>query len=253
MPDLPLLGWLILGLSAFVIGVAKTSIGGMGALAVAGFAMFLPAKESTAAVLLLLLVGDVVAVSTYRRSADWGLLRRLLPAVLPGIALGALLMRVVDNRAMTLVIAGCILAAVALQVWMRQRPGALAAPTRSEPAAVWTVGAGVAAGFTTMVANAAGPVTSLYLLAARVDKLRFVGTSAWFYLLVNAAKVPFSAALGLFPATTLTLTLTLMPVVLLGTVAGRWLLHRLDQRSFERWTLAASLVAGTLLLVRAAF
>lgn len=251
IPDLPLLGWVVLAASAFVIGVAKTSIGGMGALAVAGFAMFLPAKESTAAVLLLLLVGDVVAVTTHRRSADWRMLRRLLPAVLPGIALGAALMRVIDNRTMTLVIAACILGAVALQLWMRQRAVAHPEPPRSEPATSATIGAGVAAGFTTMVANAAGPVTSLYLLAARVDKMRFVGTSAWFYLLVNTSKVPFSAALGLFPATTLSLTLILMPVVLVGTAAGRWLLKRMDQRSFERWTLAASLFAGAALLLRA--
>lgn len=248
IPELSVVGWLVLALSAVVIGMAKTSIGGMGALAVAGFAMFLPAKESTAAVLLLLLVGDVVAVSLYRKSADWKLLRRLLPAVLPGIALGAALMRVINNQAMTLLIAACILVAVAIQVAMRRRMSE--ASTTKEPPTVATIGAGVAAGFTTMVANAAGPVTSLYLLAARVDKMRFVGTSAWFYLLVNLAKVPFSGALGLFPATTLSLTLILTPVVLLGAAAGRWLLRRLDQRYFEALTLAASLFAGVALLVR---
>lgn len=248
IPDLSLVGWLVLALSAFVIGVAKTSIGGMGALAVAGFAMFLPAKESTAAVLLLLLVGDVVAVALYRKSADWKLLRRLLPAVLPGIVLGAVLMGMVNNQVMTLLIAACILIAVAIQVAMRRRVGE--ATPGTEPPTIATIGAGIAAGFTTMVANAAGPVTALYLLAARVDKMRFVGTSAWFYLLVNLAKTPFSGALGLFPATTLSLTLILTPVVLLGAAAGRVLLRRLDQRYFEGLTLAASLFAGIALLVR---
>jgi hypothetical protein len=60
------------------------------------------------------------------------------------------------------------------------------------------VAAGVAAGFTTMTANAAGAVMTLYLLAMRVEKLRFIGTSAWFFLIVNVSKVPFSAGLGLF-------------------------------------------------------
>lgn len=248
--DLAPLAWLVLATSALVIGVAKTSIGGMGALAVAGFAVFLPTKESTAAVLILLIVGDVIAVATYRRSADWAMLRRLLPAVLPGIVLGALLINVVDDRTMTLVIAGSILAALALQVALRRRPSA-ALPPATHPHLAATIGAGAAAGFTTMVANAAGPVMAIYLLAARVDKARFVGTNAWFFLLVNVSKVPFSAGLGLFPASTLTLTLVLAPVVLVGTILGRRLLRAVDQRLFERLTTAASLVAAVVLLVRA--
>ncbi|WP_234417427.1 sulfite exporter TauE/SafE family protein [Miniimonas sp. S16] len=246
--DFPTIGWIVLALSALVVGIAKTSIGGMGALAVAGFALFIPAKESTAAVLLVLIIGDVVAVSTYRRSADWAMLRRLLPAVLPGIVLGALLMLVVDDTTMTIVIGLSILAALALQLALRHRP---APPPDVEPHLAATVGAGVAAGFTTMVANAADPVMALYLLAARVDKMRFVGTNAWFFLLVNVAKLPFSAGLGLLPASTLVLTAVLAPTVLVDTWLGRRLLRRLSQQMFEGLTLAASLVAAIVLLASA--
>lgn len=248
--DLTLLAWVVLAASALVVGIAKTSIGGMGALAVGGFALVMPAKESTAAVLLLLIIGDVVAVTAYRRNADWAMLRRLLPAVVPGIVLGALLMTVVDDHTMTLVIAGCILAALALQIAMRRRPTA-GLPPSGHPHLSATIAAGSAAGFTTMVANAAGPVMALYLLAARVDKARFVGTNAWFFLLVNLAKLPFSAGPGLLPTSTLTLTLVLAPVVLVGTWFGRRLLRVIDQRLFERLTMAAAGVAAALLLVRA--
>ncbi|PWD52534.1 sulfite exporter TauE/SafE family protein [Serinibacter arcticus] len=246
-----MLGWLVLGVSALVVGIAKTSIGGVAALPVAGFATFLPAKESTAAVLLLLIVGDVIAVRLYRRGADWAMLRRLLPAVLPGIVLGALLINVVDDRTMTLVIAGCILAALSVQLWLRLRPAA-ALPNPGHPHLAATIGAGTAAGFTTMVANAAGPVMAVYLLAARVDKLRFVGTNAWFFLLVNVSKVPFSAGLGLFPPATLQLTLVLVPVVLVGAWIGRRVLRAVDQRLFELLTVTAALVAAAALLTRAA-
>ncbi len=248
--DLTALGWIVLSISALVIGISKTSVGGMGALAVAGFAMFLPAKESTAAVLLLLIIGDVVAVSIYRRSADWALLRRLLPAVVPGIALGALLIALVNNQVLTLVIGFSILIALALQILLRRRPTAQLT-TSTQPHLAASIGAGTAAGFTTMVANAAGPIMALYLLAARVDKLRFVGTNAWFFLLVNLCKVPFSAGLGLFPASTWILTLFLAPVVLAGTWIGRKLLRVVGQSLFEKLTLAAAAVAAALLLVRA--
>jgi hypothetical protein len=108
----------------------------------------------------------------------------------------------------------------------------------------------VAAGFATMTANAAGAVTTLYLLAMRVDKLRFIGTNAWFFLLVNLAKTPFSAALGLFPASTLALTASLAPVVLVGTWVGLQITRRIGQLSFERASLSASAIAGLALLVR---
>lgn len=258
--EIPPIGWLVLGLSALVIGVAKASIGGVAALSVAGFALFIPTRESTAAVLILLLVGDLVAVGLYRRSADLAMLRRLLPSVLPGIVLGALLINVVDDRTLTIVIALCILAALGVQLWLRRRPappaadasGATGLPPAGSPHLAATLGAGAAAGFATMIANAAGPVMAAYLLAARVDKARFVGTNAWFFLLVNAAKVPFSAGLGLFPPSTLQLTLVLVPVVLLGAWFGRKLLRAIDQRRFELLTASASLVAAAALLARAA-
>lgn len=252
--EFSMLGWVVLGVSALAVGIAKTSIGGLGALAVAGFALFIPARESTAAVLLVLIIGDLVAVALYRRSADWAMLRRLLPAVLPGIILGAIIMAFIDDRAMTLLIAGCILVALGIQIVMRHRQGptvtgeAHAGPVAPHVSA--TIGTGLAAGFTTMVANAAGPVMALYLLAVRADKMRFVGTTAWYFLIVNVAKVPFSAGLGLLTTTTLWLTLALAPAVLVGTWLGRTFLRRLPQHRFEHLTLAASLLAGVLLLVR---
>lgn len=256
--EFSLLGWIVLASAALAVGIAKTSIGGLGALAVAGFAMFIPARESTAAVLLILIIGDLVAVGLYRRSADWSMLRRLLPAVLPGIAAGAVVMAFIDDRTMTVLIAVCILVAFGIQIVMRRRkarapaagPAAANVPGRPHRAA--TVGTGLAAGFTTMVANAAGPVMALYLLAIRAEKMRFVGTNAWYFLIVNVAKVPFSAGLGLMSTQTLWLTLALAPAVLVGTWLGRRLLGVLPQRRFEQLTLTASLLAGVVLLARAA-
>jgi len=248
---------LMLAVAAFVIGVSKTSVGGFASLAVSVFALALPAKESTAAVLLLLIVGDLMGVYRYRRSCDWTLLVRLLPAVLPGIALGAVFMaKIDDDRLMRHSIGGVIAVMVVLQIILRitkARSGTATVGARgdegrtSTPAALT---AGVAAGFATMTANAAAPVMTLYFLAERVDKLRFIGTNAWFFLLVNVSKVPFSAAMGLFPATTLTLTVLLTPVVLVGTMFGMGIARRLSQTQFENVALAASLVAVSLLLLR---
>lgn len=260
-------GWELglVGLAALVIGISKTSVGGFAAMAVAVFATVLPAKESTAAVLLLLITGDVVAVARYRRAADWGLLRRLLPSVLPGVAVGAVFLWAVSDLALRRTIGGLIAAMVLVQVWARwrtRRAAGEAAAARAEGGAdvgtevgraehpLVAVAAGIAAGFTTMTANAAGAVMTLYLLAMRVEKLRFIGTSAWFFLIVNVSKVPFSAGLGLFRPESLRLVAALVPAVLVGTWLGVLLIRRLSQVTFERVALAGSALAAVALLVR---
>lgn len=63
-------------------------------IAAALFALMLPAKESTGVMLALLLIGDAIALWAYRRDANTAILRRLVPSVLAGVGLGALLLAV---------------------------------------------------------------------------------------------------------------------------------------------------------------
>ncbi|WP_255424983.1 sulfite exporter TauE/SafE family protein [Nostocoides sp. HKS02] len=108
---------------------------------------------------------------------------------------------------------------------------------------------GLAAGFTTMTANAAGAVMTLYLVARGVDKRRFLGTNAVFFLGVNLCKLPFSAGLGLFSGATLVRSLALAPAVLLGTWVGLRTAQRLSQAHFDRAVLVATLVSAAVLIV----
>ena len=237
--------WVVLALAAFVVGFSKTSIGGMGAFAVALFALVMPTRESTAAVLLVLIVGDVVAVVRYRGHADWRLIRGLLPSVLPGIVAGALVLAVVDDTTLRRLIGVILLVLVGLQLLLR----------RGEPPR-WVAGrlgghaAGAAAGFATMTANVAGAVMTVFLVSRRVDKLRFVATGAWFFFVVNLSKVPFSAALGLFETRMFVEALLLVPAVMAGAAGGIALVRRLDQRWFEIAVLSGSVVSAAALLVR---
>ncbi len=244
-------GFGIMALAAVVIGISKTSVGGFAALAVAAFALVMPAKESTAAVLLLLIIGDVVAVARYWHNCNWALLRRLFPSVLPGVALGAWFMSLVDDVLLRRSIGVLLTISVLMQLWLRARgrQGGEGHEVK-HPNLAASIAAGSAAGFTTMTANAAGPVMTLYLLEARVDKKAFVGTNAWFFLLVNLSKTPFSAALGLFPASTLSLTLWLAPFVLLGTWVGMRIVHRVNQAQFDALALLASVIAAVTLVLR---
>jgi uncharacterized membrane protein YfcA len=91
---------------------------------------------------------------------------------------------------------------------------------------------GLLAGITTMMANAAGPVMAIYLLAMQLPKTEFVGTGAWFFFVINWLKVPFSVNLDLITAQTIKFNLTMLPLIVVGAVAGILILKRIPQKAF---------------------
>jgi uncharacterized protein len=237
------LDWTVLVSAAILVGFAKTAIGGIGAIATALFATVLPARESTGALLPLLLAGDVVAVATYRRHADWPMLLRLFPSVAAGIVVGAGFVAEVDDEAMRRTIGVLLLLLVATTLLQRARRTPMIVTGRAASLAF-----GLMAGFTTMVANAAGPVMSIYLLATGISMMGFLGTGAWFYLVVNLFKLPFSLGLGLIDLGSLRLDAMLLPALLAGAVIGRLVVSRLDQGLFEVLVLVSTVVASVNLL-----
>ncbi len=237
-----------LAVGALLVGFAKTGIGGVGAISVAIFAAVLPARESTGALLPLLLVGDLVAVRAYRQHADWRVLVRLFPFVALGVLAGAVFVAGVDDTVMRRTIGALLLALIAVHVWQRRR--AVKEPDEGvhRRSRTTTVGFGLLAGFATMVANAGGAAMSLYLLSAGMGILGFLGTGAWFFFVVNAFKVPFSVGLGLLDGDTLVLCALLAPAVLLGAVAGRAAIKRIDRARFEQLVVFFTVVSSINLL-----
>jgi uncharacterized membrane protein YfcA len=251
--------WALVVLGAFLVGVAKTGIAGFGILFVAVFANVIPARQATGFVLPLLVFGDLVAVASYRRHAVWRHLWRLFPWTALGVILGTLALGRLDDAATRRLIGGIVVAMFVLHVWRKWSASAKVADAgrvRAEPdewaatAPPWfALTAGVLAGFTTLVANAAGPVMILYLLAMRLPKMEFLGTGAVFFLCLNLFKVPFMAGLGMITTGSLLTNLMLAPAVLAGALAGRWIIHRVNQQWFELTALTLTFAAGLKLLL----
>ncbi|WP_194420729.1 sulfite exporter TauE/SafE family protein [Microbacterium abyssi] len=239
--------WAALGIAALTVGLAKTAIPGGGILPVAIFATVLPARTSTAALLLLLIVGDVFALIAYRRHAHWPTLLRLAPAVLVGLLAGFAFLAIGDDALVRRAIAVILLAMIAVTLWRRWRQRRQdATPTAHGLVAASAYGG--FAGFTTMVANAAGPVMSMYFLAMRTPVQVFLGTSAWFFAIVNVFKVPFLAGIGLFDAEVLLMDAVLVPLVVAGAFAGLWLARRMKQQVFDRIVIGLTIVGAVYLL-----
>ncbi|MFI9584296.1 sulfite exporter TauE/SafE family protein [Streptomyces sp. NPDC052236] len=246
-----------LAAAAALVGFSKTAVSGANTVSLAIFAAVLPARESTGVLLPLLIVGDVFAVLIYRRHAHWPTLLRLFPAVVAGVLVGAVFMLWADDDAVRTSIGAILLLMSAVTMWGR-RPGAaepLAAP--QDQGDEGGVGGGrlkarsygVLGGFTTMVANAGGPVMSLYLISTGFRKLGFLGTAAWFFLIVNTSKVPFSVGLGLIDRQSLLLDAVLVLFVLPGALIGKACAGRIDQLLFERLVIGATVLGGLQLLL----
>ncbi|MEU4832818.1 sulfite exporter TauE/SafE family protein [Streptosporangium sp. NPDC023615] len=245
MPSLDVLQWVVLAVALFLVGFSKTGVSGAGTVGIALFALVLPTRESTGMLLPLLLVGDLAAVVSYRRHADWPRLVRLFPWVAVGVVIGAGVVRQVDDAQMRRLLGTILLVIVAVHLWNRRRAPEDSLANHRPVAAL----AGVLAGFATMTANAAGPIMSVYLLAAGLPVLGLLGTGAWFFLTVNAFKVPFSVALGLITPSTMVFAALGAPVVLAGAAAGRAVIGRIDRTLFERITLGLTVLAAVRLLL----
>ncbi|MEV6028375.1 sulfite exporter TauE/SafE family protein [Streptomyces sp. NPDC052036] len=245
-------GFVALAVAAMLVGFSKTAVSGANTISLAVFAAVLPARASTGVLLPVLIVGDVLAVLTYRRHAHWPTLWRLFPAVAVGVVLGTLFLVWADDGVVRTSIGAILLLMTAVTVWRRRT-----ADREEDPDAVTTRAGrikarsyGVLGGFTTMVANAGGPVMSMYLLSAGFRKLGFLGTSAFFFLIVNVSKLPFSAGLGLIDGRSLLLDAALAVFVVPGAFIGRWALDRINQRLFEQLVIVATVVGAAQLLLR---
>lgn len=246
-------GTILIGVvAAYVVGVSKTGVPGAGIIAVPLFATVFDGRLITGGTLPVLIVADLFAVGWYRRHTRWDLLRPLTPWIGLGYALAIVFFVVVGSatRSIEVMIGSIVLFVIGVQVWRLYR-GAPDREADTRTAVVY----GTSGGFTTFVANAAGPIINTYLVGLGLDKRQYLGTSAWFYFAVNVSKIPFYLALGeltdggrFFTGASLTFGAAMVPAVFAGVYTGRWIVHRISQRAFLLLILVLS-AAGAINLV----
>lgn len=234
--------WALGALCALNVGIAKTGVPGVGILVVPLMVIMVgDARLSAGWLLPVLCTADLFAVWYWRRRAEAGQLFSLAPWTLGGVAAGAMALAL-PEKTLRPVVGLIILAMLLVHLRRRLRPDTLQVEGR---ASVY----GLAAGFSTTVANAAGPVMNLYLLSQRLPKEEFVATGAWFFFIINLTKLPVYYYHGLISRQSVAFNLTMVPVVFAGALTGRWLLERMSPRAFEVAILALTAIS-TLLLFR---
>ena len=231
LSDITLWQWAALTASALLIGVNKTAMPGIGILPVVLLASAFEARLSTGLQLGMLAATDIVAVIYFRRHADWKILVRLLPWALAGLAAGSGILKLIppeDTRTTRILIGALVLFLLALgEVKKRIHPEAIPA------GGIFAAFFGILMGTTTQLANAAGPVSAIYFLSMKLPKEKYMGTTAWCFLILNWIKVPVFALEGRITVESLLLDLCMIPVLLTGAVLGMMIFKKLNQTVFE--------------------
>ncbi|HEX8040816.1 MAG TPA: sulfite exporter TauE/SafE family protein [Chryseosolibacter sp.] len=231
-------------LVAIFTGMSKTGIHGAGILAVPLLAVVFGGHLSSGILLPILCLADVIGVWYYHRHASWYHLRKLFPWAALGTLLGTIVGGMIDDHTFKLVMGGIIVISVFIMVWLERGH-------REEiPDFKWFASVtGVAGGFTSMIGNLATSVVAIYFLSMRLPKNSFIGTTAWFFLVINWFKVPFH----IFSWHTITwntflLDLVTLPFIAVGAFLGIAIVKQINDRAYRFFIISMTLVAAVFMV-----
>lgn len=109
--------------------------------------------------------------------------------------------------------------------------------------------AGVAGGFTSMIGNLAGSVMAIYFLSMRLPKNAYIGTTAWFFMVINLFKVPFHVfSWHTINWNTFLIDLSVLPFIFIGAVLGIQIVKLLPERVYRWFIIAMTLIAAVVML-----
>ncbi|MDR3261543.1 MAG: sulfite exporter TauE/SafE family protein [Tannerella sp.] len=239
------LEWSVLFLSALFIGMSKTGIQGINMLTIPLMALIFGAKSSTGLILPMLCFSDILAVLYYRRETRWKYIFRLLPSALAGFVLALAVDKFVPPAEFKHLLAGCLLVVIVVMIWSERGKKENKLINR------WWYGPvfGLLGGFTTMIGNAAGPVMAIYLLSVKLPKYSFVGTSAWFFLVINYLKLPIQVfAWHNITLSSLLLNLYTVPFMIIGAAVGIYIVKKLPEKGFRMFITVVTVISVLILL-----
>jgi uncharacterized membrane protein YfcA len=244
--DLSPLNLVIVLFCGLLIGMSKVGVPGVFGLVIPALAFVFGAKESTGLLLPMLIVGDFFGVAYYRRHANWQYLIKILPWAVVGLLLALWIGNHVNDKQFKTLIAILVFLSIGLMLWQDRKKDQFVVPEK------WWFAAfmGILGGFATMIGNVAGPVFAIYLLAMHLQKNNFIGTGAWFFLIINLTKFP----LQLFvwhniSIHSLTIDLIAVPSIVLGAYLGLKVVKIIPEKTYRGFVILITAISAFLLLI----
>jgi uncharacterized membrane protein YfcA len=240
------LEWLVIVICGMLIGMSKVGVPGVSMIVVPALAFIFGAKQSTGVLLPILMMADIFGVAYYRRHADWNHLMKVIPWAVVGLLIALWIGDTVNDKQFKNLIAVLVFFSIALMIWQDKKKGAHFFPDK------WWFAAsmGILGGFATMIGNVAGPVFAIYLLAMHLPKNSFIGTGAWFFMIINLSKFPLQWLVwkNISPQT-LAIDLLTLPAIALGAFLGIKVVRLIPERTYRGFVILITFISAFLLLL----
>lgn len=238
--------WFIIMLCGMLIGMSKVGVPGVSMIVVPALAFIFGAKQSTGVLLPILMMADIFGVAYYRRHANWSHLIKVIPWAVVGLLLALWIGELVNDEQFKNLIATLVFLSIGLMLWQDKRKRKNLFPDK------WWFAAsmGILGGFATMIGNVAGPVFAIYLLAMHLPKNSFIGTSAWFFMIINFTKFPLQLFVwNNINAETLAIDLMTLPAIALGAFLGFKVVKIIPEHTYRGFVIVITAISAFLLLI----
>ena len=238
--------WMLVGLCAMLIGMSKTGVPGVSMVVVPTLALIFGGKPSTGILLPILIFADIFAVIYYHRHANWYHLMRALPWAFAGLLLALWIGNEVNDKQFKQMIAIVVFVSIALMIFKDYGYKKEFTPDRWWFAALL----GITGGFATMIGNVAGPIFAIYLLAMHLDKKGFIGTTAWFFFIINLSKFPLQAMVWKnITINTLIIDILVFPAIAIGAAFGIFAVKRIPELVYKWLVVVVTVLSAFLILI----
>lgn len=244
--DLNFIQWGLLLLCAVFAGMSKVGVPGVSLISIPILAFIFGGKQSTGILLPILMMADLFAIVYYRRHAKWSYLVKILPWAFVGIAIALWVGEIVNDEQFKEIIAIVIFICIGLMIWRDRKKDEQYIPNN-----LWFAGImGVLGGFATMIGNAAGPIFAVYLLAMKLPKNNFIGTTAWFFVIINFSKFPLHILIWkTINWNTLSIDLITLPAIAVGAFVGVKIVKMLPEKIYRSFVFIVTAISALILLI----
>ena len=235
--------WGLTVLGAFCVGISKSGLKGMSMFVIPLLAHLYGGKASAGLLLPFLLMGDLMALRFFYKKGKIKLILQLIPWAAIGILVAVFVGKQINDTQFKHTMGAAILICLGLLLFNE-----LKGKKDVSSSKIFSGSLGLMGGFATMIGNAAGPIFNLYLLSMRLPKEAYIGTGAWFYMILNSSKIPFH----IFSWQTITwqsiqLNLVLFPVLISGSFIGKKIVGYIPEKPYRYLIYTIILISATLL------
>ena len=209
-------------------GIAKSGLGGsISLISIPLMTLVMPLSQALAIILPILIFSDIIAVYRFRKEFDLSTLKIMVPFSAVGIIIGSYSFSYFSEDLLKLIV-GIMGFIFSGHYFIFKKKKIIPSKKNLFKGAICST----VAGFTSFCVHAGGTPTSLYLLPLRLKKEIYVGTRIIFFSFVNLFKLPLYVHLSMVNLKTISQSLMLIPLAVVGIFIGYRILKIIEENLF---------------------